>query len=557
MRVGYYEAVTGEPRAARRVWSPSLRRLGLRVLCSALVLLAVIDEGRLLERLLVRHMNADTAILWLFASDWSRLEVHEPTFYGQRYGVNFEAIPVALLHALGVPYTYALPSALFLLAWAAWLWLAASAYRRGLPIAALFALAAPSLLPLEHWVIVGVIGTGVGRLLAAVCAGLVLRGASSQRRVFWSMTCGGLALAFDTATALFVLPAMLWGGFTWIRVRRLWRPAALGLIAPALWVVFNAWFTYAHPDHDMHVTWAYTPELRPLLDNLHAPDRLLGPHALEVWRHGALIPFAFVSLLCLTLYARAWREATAVSCALAQLVFLASLDKSLDDAGNLWYPAARMTLNAPMSVWFLAVISLRACQPRARLGAVLERAALPLFALLLMASVSERALHWRDRVEAIERAGVASYFLELSNPDDEIALCDEAQRQAAAFGTHIVATPTAGTATYACPALYPHMLTAYTSYDRRAWVLEELANTSERRMILWGRGEALCRERRARKLFTTCTPVANDRAVALAWTQGSPLSMLRTLGFKVRPFGPGCHPKDPWTCEWWAARFGR
>jgi hypothetical protein len=35
------------------------------------------------------------------------------------------------------------------------------------------------------------------------------------------------------------------------------------------------------------------------------------------------------------------------------------------------------------------------------------------------------------------------------------------------------------------------------------------------------------------------------------------ICMPRVGGLGFRPFGPGCHPKDPWTCTWWAERFGR
>lgn len=549
--------------SARWLASPRALRVPLGVFAACLVVLAWVEQWRLLDQLLTRHVNADNTILWLFARDWSRLRLYEPTFYGQSYGVTLEGIPTAILHALGAPYPLALPLALFMLAWGAWLCLAIGAYRRGMPLAALAALAAPSLLQTRHWVVVGVIGTGVGRLLAAACAGLALRALDTPRRVFATVTLGGLAVAFDTASALLAAPALLWAGLRWLHKRRTWLPAALGLIAPLAWIALNAWFTHVRPDHDFHKIWSYEPELRPLLQNLRAPDQLLGPHAPELAHRGASIPIALCALLLLALGAGAWREAAAVSCVTAQLVYLAALEKSLDDQGTLWFPAARMTLTVPMATWFVAALTLRACwrrlgprRHRWPAAGVLAAAAL---ALLTASSVSVRALQWDERLRGIEQAGMATGFLPLARPWNVAAQCEQAQREAAAFGTSIVAFPGEHVANYACPALYPELVTVYPKYERRYWVLDELSQTSQRRMILWGRNEQLCQQRIAHRLFDECHAVADHRAVALDWHDRArdkdPLQILHALGVFVRPFGPGCKPRDRENCDWWHQRY--
>ena len=88
-------------------------------------------------------------------------------------------------------------------------------------------------------------------------------------------------------------------------------------------------------------------------------------------------------------------------------------------------------------------------------------------------------------------------------------------------------------------------------------MLDELSQTPERRMILWGRNEQLCQQRIARRLFSECHAVADHRAVALAWTDRDkdPLQILHALGAFVRPFGPGCKPRDRENCDWWRQRY--
>jgi hypothetical protein len=564
--VGDYDVVKHSEEAAYSVRAPALQprmgsvgKLGMLALAGSCMLLTCVEQWRLLQHLLTRHMNADHALLWLAAREWSRLSVHEPTFYGQTYGVLFEGIPIALLHAVGLSYTYALPLALFLLAWSAWLWLAASAFRRKMPVAGLTALAAPCLLSVKHWIVVGVIGTGVGRLLAAVCAGLILRGISRPSQAFRAVTLGGLAVAFDSASLVLAGPALLWAGWTRLRLRRYWLPTVLGLLAPAAWVALNIWFTRLHPDHDMHANWSFMPELEPLLLNLADPDPLFAVQSLELCPSGALIHVLLLILLGLALCARAWREAAAVSCVLAQLTYLAALDKSLDEIGTLWFPAARMTLGVPMAVWFVAAVTLQACwmrwQQRRPAWTFARQLAVPLLLLLVLSSASVRALHWDKQIFAIAQRGMEPKFLELSRPWDIAAICAQAQRSAQAWGTEIVAFPTQGTANYACPALYPELVTVFPSYERRYWILNQLAQTTQGRMILWGKGEKFCRTGLARELFTQCQPAASGHALAVAWEKRDPLQVLRALRYKVRPFGPGCSPKDTRTCGWWFGRY--
>lgn len=524
-------------------------------------LLTCLEQVRLIARL-SRYVNGDHALLWLAARDWSRLEIREPTFYGQSYGVTFEAIPTALLHAVGVPYNVALQVALMSMALFAWWFLAFSAYRSGQKLASFLALSAPLLVTYQHWVVVTVIGTGVGRVLAALCAGLALRERHTRERVTWLVMLGGFGAAIDTASLLLSGPALLWAGLKWLRKPHLWLPACVGLILPLAWIALNVWFDTLHPDHHMHRAWSYEP-LRWVFEiHLREPDRLLGAHGLELYPHGSLVALSFVALFLVALAVKAWPEAAAVGCALGQLLFLATLVKSLDERGTLWFPAARMTLCTPMALWFLLTITGRAVWKRLRTPLRLERHLTTLMAaatcsvlVLCASSTTVRAVAWKKRMRELISLGWDTQFLPMRRVDYMTALCDEAARVAKAAGTNIVAFPYEGTATYACPALHPGMLTVYPGYERRYWVLDELAFRPRERMIVWGSDGEFCTRGRYRNEFQLCQPTRSGSAVTLAFAPQPPLHVLHELGYDIRPFGPGCNPQALETCKLWEQQF--
>jgi hypothetical protein len=536
---------------------------GRSALLVGTAVVSCLQQIRLLRTLTTRYLNEDHALLWMAANDWARLDVREPTFYGQAYGVTFEAIPTALLHALGVAYHVALPTALVGMAMLAWWLLAWAAQRRGMTFAALLAVGAPVLVNIEHWVVVEVIGTGAGRFLAALCAALVLGWPSTRRNVALAVALGGSAAVIDNASALLAVPALTWAAARWLRDKRLWAPACLGLVAPAAWLALNAWYDGKHPDHALHPRWAFSPELYALVDNWRHPDWLLGIQALELYRHGALVPIVIVVALCLALGVQAWRETAAVSCLLILLALLASLPKSLDQLSSLWFPAARMTLTSPMAVWFACSVTLRVVVKRLRRNLSLypywpafRLAALAVIVGAIASSALALKLTWRARIEPIRKAGLADPIMPLRTPEEITSSCDRAMLAATQANTKIVAFPHSRATAYACSALHPELVTIYPQYERRTWILEQLAALPVERMLVWGVGNELCNERRTRRGFSKCTPMADGAAVLLSFKQPGPaLSALRAIGYRPRPFGPGCDPNAVETCDWWARQY--
>ena len=542
-------------------WSTHSQRVW-RLSALSFVVVTCLEQIRLVARV-SRYVNGDHALLWLAAHHWSRLDIREPTFFGQGYGVTFEAIPVALLHAIGVPYNVALQASLVGMAVLAWWWLAWCARHRGLQLASLTALAWPLLVSYQHFCVVDVIGTGVGRVFAALCAGLVLRERLTRRDVALAVAAGGFATAIDSASFLLAGPALLWAGLRWLRSPRLWPAACAGLAAPLAWLGLNFWFNGVHPDHLWHQGWSYEPMSYAFMQNLRYPDDLLGAQAPELFPHGALLGVVLVGALLVTLERQAWRELAAVGCVLTQLLLLFSLEKTFDTHNTLWFPAARMTLCVPMTTWFLLTITLRAAlEPLQRSAWSVERLRLRTFtavatlALLLLTAASSvtRAVHWSPRMRDFIRSGHFDPFIPIRRVQHIEELCRAVKTAADAHYTNLVAFPDNITANYACPTLQPTLVTVYPHYERRWWVLEELSSVYRERMLLWGVKPELCKQRRFRRHLRECKPIGKD-AVALSFAARPPLSMLRTLGINTRPFGRDCKPSDVATCSTWREHF--
>lgn len=518
----------------------------------------ITEQTRLISSLLSRYTNEDHALLWLAATDWWRLRMREPTFYGQPYGVTFESIPTGLLHVLGVSYNFALPITLLVLAVSAWWFLAWGAWKRGWILPALFALTAPIILSIDHWIVVGVIGTGVGRFLAALAGALCLGARPTPRVIGAAVGLAGFSVAIDTASALIAAPVMVWAAWDWLRVKRVWLPILLGALVPIAWFALNAWFNGKFPDHALHAGPGFTPEWGVLVDNFGRMDRLFGPHVAELYQHGNLIPWLCSLALVAGLASRSWRASGATACYIALLVLLATLPKSRDTMDSLWFPAARMTLAAPMGLWFVCAVTASAIA--ARLAPQLRRRVawrvLAALAILCVGTATWRGIMWDERIGPIERAGLAENRLPLRTIKEIEDICRSAADAADEAKTRIVIFPEDRAANYACPALYPRLITAYPGYERRYWILRRLASRPSDRMLIWGVPRKSCRRKLWKNNVAACSAVANDQALRVDFPPKPPLDVLHQLGYSPRPFGPDCRPNDRQTCVWWASKYG-
>ena len=536
------------------------RRNAITIIASVLAIAFGFEQARLIFTFLGRYTNEDHAILWLAASDWARLRPHEPTFYGQPYGVNFEAIPMALFRALDCSYGMAFPVALIAMASLAWLLLAWAALRRGAFLLVVAAVAMPVLLNLEHWIIVGVIGTGVGRLLAAVGVVLALREKHTPWHAFAVVCVTSLAVMLDTAAATLALPALVWAGWGFPLRRRLlpmWLGAALGVVPAIAWRLYNDWFNRAYPDHVLHPPPTFDPTWRILMENMEKPDRLFAQQAFELAPKGWVVLALLALCWLITLGARAYRELIAATCACALVLGLASLPKAMDSYNCIWLPSARMSLTTPMALWFCGLMAYFALRERILWrDRSLVQTVVAVVLVLCCWTVGVRARDWDIRLAPILRAGLGEGRLPLRRVDDVERVCREANDAASEAQTNIVVFPNDRSAAYGCPAIYRKMLTAHPGYERRFWVLRRLAALQATRMLVWGLAGDTCKQKRVRRAFEHCTPVANGQAMRFDFQTKPALEAMLPLGLNPRPFGPGCNPHDrDATCKWWAEHY--
>ncbi len=93
----------------------------------------------------------------------------------------------------------------------AWVLVAAGAYRRGQPIAALLALAAPLVMRVQYLLLFDAPrGVVAGDFAAAVAVAIALGARRYQIRLCSLVAIGGLAILWENAAALFVIPVLVY-----------------------------------------------------------------------------------------------------------------------------------------------------------------------------------------------------------------------------------------------------------------------------------------------------------------------------------------------------------
>ncbi len=485
-------------------------------------------------------VNEDTSLLWVGARDWAHGRVGQPNFYGQSYGSTLESIPIALLHALRVPYWTGTPFVLATIEWLGWVLLAVAAWRRGRRVMAVVAMAIPVVLSAYHTVYAAMIPDApLPRLL--VIAGVALLVSDPKRRLslaFVAMLLG-VGLQFDPSAALVALPAVVWWATTTLRSRAQLEALAAGAVPPLGLFVFTKVFYVRHPDYAFHAG----PSLRVSGSTLTTSGQHLGDlfslYAPELWRSW-LVPIAALVVLVAALIATRKLAYAVPALLVALIVVYAMATPKAESTLGVLLPRGRVLLALPATLWFLGLLTVEAGVWRAPAGKGTRRQVLIAILVLCVSSSAVRLVdfegrvgYWRAKSIALRDAPLTYGF---ESRTEVVRQChadiDYARRHDIGLLVY-----TDRIATYVCATLSTRIETITPSYERRTWLLYRELTHPRTSLVMANVHATWCALAAPR---ATCS-WADGRAT-LTFAAQPALPLLASLGVGIRGFGPSCHP---------------
>ncbi len=528
---------------------------------AALIMLAVVavaEQVHAAYGVMRHHVTGDQAIMWVAARDWGHLAFHQPTFYGQSYGTNFEGIPIEVLRLVGLPLTTATPLAYAALNVGCWLLLGAAAWRRGHHALAALAFAAPTLTT-SYLSLFNSYSGSVGRLLAVAGAAWFLTdpGSRPARAAAWTLLVTGSVL--DGSALLLTVPVAAW---VLLRRLRLGRPAfgaELGTVAVAAvpgvaWLVGLRVFFSAHPDYAM-TDLSLRPQRRILAESLDRPAQFFHVYAPELWRAWWIPVVALAVLVVVLVSTRRWARAVPAVLVAVLVLAVMSTTRAALVRDIFVLPKARLLAGLPYALWFLVGLATGldddpSGRPRRALPPHRARTVVAGVALLALGTAGVRLARFESRVAGIARAGTAtqeSAGLALSRnlaPD-----CHRDGDLARSAGTGLVVYLHDHASAYGCAAMGAGFETLTPGWERRTWRLTDEARRTRDSLVLVDVAPGFCA--RARPHVTSCRTVrqhdligGHETTAVVAFHRRSAIDLLRRLGVAVRGFGPGCHLVD-------------
>jgi hypothetical protein len=346
------------------VLAQRVRRL-IAVAAIALTAGLLIDQLRVVLSFGRYHADEDQTLLWYAGRELLHGSLHEPNFYGQKYNTVFEALPGALFHLTGLAWGTAIPLGTALLATMAWVALAIGAYRRGNPVAALLALAAPLLMRAQYLLLFDAPrGVLAGDLAAALATAVALGSRRHEVRICALVGIGGLGVLWDNAAALLVIPVLIYIMCSDVsRLRE--HPRRTGFLVSVAAVPPLGWYFFAHVFYSSHTydltypSVSTTPHWSMFVHNIHGLElytSFFAPALAPVSRVAVILLMeAFVLVLVLAIRRRAIPLLLA-TCSLVVLICLAlSLNRASDVQPGLYLSGPRLLLTLPFAVWFLVL----------------------------------------------------------------------------------------------------------------------------------------------------------------------------------------------------------
>ena len=506
-----------------------------------LAALAVVDQLRLLLSLTRTVANADSALVWDEARDWSHAAPHQLNYYGQSYGLSLDGIPVQLLRWLGVAYSTGTPAMFAGFSLACWFVLALAAWRRSHIGMAAAALAAPTILGAYYSFHVGtnISGWPTARLVGIVGVALLLLRPTRSAVIVAAWSLLGIAVVFDPGSAIVAVPAALWYLLLPNFDPRALRFAAFGAIAPLLLAGWSRWFYVRHADYDLNGGTGYVPSLATLGRSLGHLDRFFSLYAPELFRSWVIPIGVFIAAsVALALTRRTALVVVAVSTVLL-VVWAFAVPRSQDDLG-ISIPSGRILLMLPYAIWLLAYMAADT-RPVADRTPRLTSAIVLGLVILAVTSFAVRNVAFHSRVVSISDKSRADVLFPYRRITDLHDLCNRTLHAADNAHAGLAVFVGSREENYACAAEFPSRVRTLGVFERRTWRLYDELHRTRSAMIIVGAPPDFCRLAAPRS--ASCK-VVDPNDVAVSFVAQSPLRALSSLEIFERPFGPHCDLKD-------------
>jgi hypothetical protein len=438
----------------------------------------LIDQLRALLSFGRSHTDQDQTILWYAGRELLSGKFYEPNFFGQRYNTTFEAIPGALLHAAGLPWGTALPAATTLLVTLIWVLLAATAYRLGQPIAALLALAAPLLMRVQYVLLFDAPrGVLAGDCAAALAMAIGLAARRHQTRVFSLVAIGGLAILWDYAAALAVVPVLVYVVCSdWPRYRRragqTVRLVAVATLPPLAWLLFTITWWSAHHSYLIYPAAASSLHWSVWVNNFDHLSAYVSYFAPALAPVAGVAVFLLASGIVLVMVHAVRRRSLALllaNCSLLVLLLLALTSTSAVLPG-LYLAGSRILLPLPLAAWFLCFAALDTAKRTRTQTQGPPRTNQHVIAIVVVATISLIVTQINFSTVAT-RSITPTVGVSIANPTQLSAYCAALTRVYRSTDAQLLATNNVNYA-YGCAADDGLNTLIPTFYDRRGWLIQ-------------------------------------------------------------------------------------
>jgi hypothetical protein len=445
----------------------------------------LIDQLRALLSFGRSYTDQDQTILWYAGRELLRGRFYEPNFFGQRYNTTFEAIPGALLHIAGLPWGTALPAATTLLVTLIWVLFAATAYRLGQPIAALLALATPLVMRVQYLLLFDAPrGVLAGDCAAALAMAIGLAARRYQIRLFSLVAIGGLAILWEYAAVLAVVPVLVYVACNdWPRYRRragrTVRLVAVAAVPPLAWYLFTVTWWNAHHSYLIYPAAASSLHWSNWIHNLDHLSAYVSYFAPALTPVAGVAVFVLASGIVLVMVLAVRRRSPALllaNCSLVVLLLLALTSTSAILPG-LYLAGSRILLPLPFAVWFLCFAALdtakrtRVQAPGVQAPGVQgpTRTNQLVIAIVVLATISVIVTQINFSRVAI-RSITPTAGVSVANPTELSAYCAALTRVYRSTDAQLLATNNVNYA-YGCAA-DDGLNTLIPAYDRRGWLIQ-------------------------------------------------------------------------------------